>query len=365
MLRQSSRIIALVYVLAGFCKASAMAVTVNADAARAVLVALQDTSLSHEEALRIARLPGDKGVIRKLNEFNIPVSTESFADALFTTAHGQKVTDSIETAFYFDRLKQKAQQLLELTKRIEGNPQAFQASIEKRIALFAPPGLKLLVQCYVVAGGDGAGYAFGETDVYLNIGFIDDFILAKSVATHEAYHAVQGAFASARRASYEAPALPQTHEQQTCANTVRLFADLYEEGTAMYVQDISVLPQSHSALAARMSADIADGLGHIHNSAALLELSVLGLSAPVSVPYDDVYEVGFLGHAVLYNIGYVMAKAIAEADGPQGLAAFLSRPSYMFAIRYSKLVKYGTNKEYPKLGPNTMAAANQLAKGCT
>ena len=59
-----------------------------------------------------------------------------------------------------------------------------------------------------------------------------------------------------------------------------------------------------------------------------------------------------------------MARAIAENDGPQGLAIFLKQPSYKFALRYTQLPKYGADKDHPKLGPNTVKALNRVAAGC-
>ncbi|WP_220399097.1 DUF5700 domain-containing putative Zn-dependent protease [Granulicella sp. WH15] len=152
--------------------------------------------------------------------------------------------------------------------------------------------------------------------------------------------------------------------QQACTNTAQLFAKLYEEGSATYVEDISALPQSHSEVAIRQLADLHDGLTHINNSATLLELSVAGLNATEAVPYDDIYDVGFYGHGELYNIGYVMAKSIVEDDGPDGLAAFLKLPPYKFVLRYTQLPQYGMDKDHPKLGPNTVNAADLLARGC-
>lgn len=258
-------------------------------------------------------------------------------------------------------MKPKASQLLELARQIEANPETFQASIEKRIGLFTLPSSDIRLQGYIVAGGDGGGYAFGGTDFYLNIGFTDDIVLAKSVTTHELYHAAQGAFADKRGPAAEAAGMTLS---PACASTARLFASLYEEGTATYVEDISLLPQSHSESATRKLADMTDGLRHIHDSATLLELSVIGLKSANAVPYDDVYDVGFLGHGVLYNIGFVMAKAIVERDGPRGLAAFLKQPPFKFVLRYTLLPAYGMDKDHPKLGPNTIDAAIQLANGC-
>jgi Putative zinc dependent peptidase (DUF5700) len=161
---------------------------------------------------------------------------------------------------------------------------------------------------------------------------MDDMAIAKTVTTHELYHAVQGAFAGERGTVVEVPT-----GQQACKNIEHLFANIYEEGSATYVEDVSTLAESHSESAAQQLTDINDGLAHLHDSATLLELSVIGLNATEAVPFDDVYAVGFYGHGVLYDIGTGMARAIVENDGPQGLAAFLKLPPYRFALRYTRL----------------------------
>jgi len=132
----------------------------------------------------------------------------------------------------------------------------------------------------------------------------------------------------------------------------------------MYVGDLSLLPKSHSLAATRTLTDLNDGQKHIQDSVTLLEMSFIALNASEPVPYDEMYSVDFFGHGVVYNIAYVMAKAIVAQDGPQGLAAFLKQPTYKFVLRYIQLPAYGMDKDHPKLGPNTIDTANQLANGC-
>ena len=141
-----------------------------------------------------------------------------------------------------------------------------------------------------------------------------------------------GAFAVDRRPALEAPAQIPSHIWEDCANITHLFADVYEEGSATYVEDVSILAQSHSESAAKQLTDINEGLVHLHDSATLLELSVVGLNAAEAVPFDDVYAVGFYGHGVLYDIGNGMARAIAENDGPLRLAVFLKQAPYTIAL---------------------------------
>ena len=364
MLRQGIAMIGLFALLTAARQVAAVTVTIDTDSAKAVLIALQNPSLTHVEALKVAQMTGNQGIIREMNGFKIPVTNESFANALWAAAHGQKVADPTETALYFEIVKPKAAQLLALTNQIAASPREFQESIEKRIELFTLPGSETHLQGYIVAGGDGGGYAFGGTEFYLNLEFNDDMAVAKTVTTHELYHAVQSAFAGRSGAAVEGPTRTLNRAQQACAHTAHLFADIYREGSAMLVEDSSTLAQSHSESAIKQLTDINEGLAHLNDSATLLELSIIGLNASEAVPFDDVYSAGFLGHGVLYDIGNGMAKAIVDNDGPQGLALFLTQPPYKFALRYTQLPKYGADKDHPRLGPNTMNALHKLASGC-
>ena len=364
MLRMNIPVIGILALLAAAHASAGITVTINTDAAKADLIALKNPLLTQDEALKIGQMPGNQGIIRKQDEFNIPVTTEIFAEALVAAAQGRRVTDPSEITLYFDRVKPKVEQLLALTREIDADPQAFQGPIEKRIALFTPPGSDIHLEGYIVAGGDGGGYAFGGTDFYLNLLFNDDIVVSRIVTTHELYHAVQGAFARESGHAVAARTQPLSRPQRACADTAELFKDLYEEGSAMVVEDSPALAQSQSESAARQLTDITEGLEHLHDSATVLELSVIGLTTVDAVPSDDVYAVGFHGHGVLYDIGYGMARAITASDGPQGLAVFLKQAPYKFVLHYTELPTYGVDKDHPRLGPNTLSALKRVADGC-
>ena len=288
-------------------RVSATTVTIHTEDARATLLAMQNPSLSHEQALTVAKMYGNQAVLRKLHEFKITSTTEDFANALYAAAHGQPVTKENEKDILFEIEEPKISQLLALLQEIDANPKLFQQRIEQRIALFVPPGTDIHLEGYVVAAGDGGGYAFGDTNFFLNIGIVDDIVVAQETTTHELYHAVQGAFATDRELKIDPR---QGHAEEACITSGHLFNNLYDEASATYVGDLSLLPQSHSLAATRTLNDINDGMKHIQNSVTLLEMSFIALNASNPVPYDDMYDVDFFGHAVVYNIAYVMAKAI-------------------------------------------------------
>ena len=102
---------------------------------------MQNPALSRDAALKIAHMPGNQGVIRKLQEFKIPAASESFANALYKTAHREEITDPIENSYLFFLVQPKIPQLLSLLKQIESNPKGFQEAIEQRIAMFTPSGV--------------------------------------------------------------------------------------------------------------------------------------------------------------------------------------------------------------------------------
>jgi len=336
-------------------------VTIHTDDARATLVALQNPSLTHKQAMVVAEMHGNLAVVRKLKEFKIPMTPNSFADALFACAHGHQATDNAESALALDKTKVEAPQLLALLGEFDAIPNTFQNDIERRISMFTPPGADIHLEGYVVAAGDGGGYAFGDTEFFLNIGVSDDLIVARNVTTHELYHAIQGAYAKEREPGLD---FVQGRAKQACERVEDLFASVYEEGSARYVEDVSRLSQSHSEGAKRILADANDGTSRGRTSASLLEISVAALAAEDPVPFDDVYDVGFLGHGELYGIGYLTAKAIVDSDGPPGLTRALKEPPHKFLLRYMQLANYGADSDHPRLGSNTSSFVKRLETGC-
>jgi hypothetical protein len=365
MIRRTNQALTLLLLLTAVSPSFATTVTINTESATAVLDALQNPQVTRDACLKIAAMPGNQGILRKTNEFKILATSEIFAEALYDAAHGIPVTDIEKRVYSFDMVKQKVPQLRALIHDIAANPDNFKRAIETRISLFTPRDADFHLEGYVVAGGDGGGYAFGGTDFYLNLGMVDELIVAKLVTTHELYHAVQGAYSKERGYTDIPPSLEKMpRAQQACIKTSHLFSSLYEEGSATYVGDISLLEHATSAGGLRQKVDLEDGTKHVTWSVSLLEMSVLSLEAPDAMSLDDVYDVGFFGHGILYSAAYVMAKAIVDQDGPQGLAAYLKLPPYRFIQGYTKLAAYGKDKDHPLLGPNTIATTERLAKGC-
>jgi len=340
-------------------------ITIDGSSARAVLAAVRNPALTHEQALRIAAMPGNQGLVRKENSYGRHATTQSLADALFAVAHDE--TPSAEFRFQFERLKPRAEALAALLDRIEANPTAFRDWVIMRVNTFSPPNPKLAITGYLIAGGPSGGFAFGKPEFFLNLNYFDEFDTARVVMAHELYHAVQGAYAVQPQdwwADRGADSGPHAVLAKQCATNSELFEALYEEGSASYVGDLLQLKGAPGPGAKTLLGDFEDGLHDIDRSTTLLELSVTGLNASQPVPYDEVYALGFYVPEILYKLGYVMSKAIAVDEGPQALTADLGHPGNAFAAQYLALPRYGRDADHPKLGPNSVAAIQRLQAGC-
>ena len=347
--------------------ACAMEVTLDTQSAKAVLGALGNPALSRPEALAIASLPGNEGLIRKANSYHVAATRETFADALLASAHSMPMDTPTAESLGFERLKPNASRLIDLITRIEGHPREFQDWVIERVRQFSPPTAATKIDGYLIVGGSSGGFAFGEPKFYLNLNYFNEFEPAKVVLAHELYHAVQAVYTvddDSRWLKPQSPTPGGKAHQQVCANLANVFSNLYQEGSASYVGDPLLLDPEAGPLARKTRTEFQDGLNNLGAHRTLLELSVIGLQAKDPVPFEDVYSLGFYVPEPLYKVGYVMAKAIAADDGPQGLAAFLDQPGYLFARRYTQLALYGKDRGHPALGPNTLNAIHLLESGC-
>jgi len=340
-------------------------ITIDTTSARAVLAAVRNPALTREQALAIAAMPGNQGLVQKENSYGRHATTQSLADALFAVAHDE--TPSADFRFRFERLKPRAEVLTALLDRIVANPSTFRDWVITRVNTFSPPDSKLAITGYLIAGGTSGGFAFGKAEFYLNLNYFDEFETAKVVMAHELYHAVQGAYEVEPKdwwAEKGAESGPNAVLAKQCETNFELFEALYEEGSASYVGDVLQLKGAPGPGATKLLSDFQDGLSRLDHSITLLELSITGLNAPKPVPYDEVYAAGFYVPEVLYKIGYVMSKDIATDEGTQALTAALKHPGYAFAAQYLTLPKYGKDEDHPALDPNTVAAIQRLQAGC-
>jgi hypothetical protein len=136
------------------------------------------------------------------------------------------------------------------------------------------------------------------------------------------------------------------------------------EGTAMYVSTDEMLKDATGPNGKRIYGEYLYAKKHLPDSAGLLEISIASLQAPHPVPYRLVYGIDFFGRGIVYYISSAMTGAIADEDGPSALAQIIQQPGYEFVLRYTRLKSYGKDDAHPRLGENTVRAAQLLHDGC-
>jgi hypothetical protein len=342
-------------------------VVIDVASAQAVLAAVGNPQLAPDEALRIARLGGNQGLVRKENSYGRPAKTSDLADALLAVAHGRSESGAFQ--FNFAAVKTNSPRLTALLNRIQSHPTEFHDWVIQRVTSFSPPDARLAITGYLIVGGASGGFAFDDPKFYLNLNYDDfsDYDAARVVMAHELYHAVQATYADTTKPWYvktQPKDSPDPGLAQQCSDTADLFDALYQEGSASYVGDVVLLDGIDTPKAKALVADFTGGLKELHKDVTLLELSVTGLDAPQPVAFKDIYSLGFYVPEPLYKVGYVMAKAIDHEAGRPALIGMLSKPGYRFADAYLQLPSYGKDYEHPKLGVNTVAAIHRLIAGC-
>jgi len=357
MLRRFAAIIAPIVLATA---PAAAAVVIDASAARATLEALGRPGLSRAEALRVADLPANRDMIRKVNSLGSEATREDFADALVAAAHGE----AKPSAFGFGRVRDGRAVTLALIDRIEGDPAIFRDWVAARVARFTPAGVDVRATGYIIAGGQADGFSFGDPAFYVDASRLGgDLEGARLLIAHELYHAVQNA-AQARAPKgtvfyfeNETYAALPPGSPRDCYATRAFFGSLLAEGTATYVGDPALLPAT-GAYSAAERARRKRITSELSSERTLLDMSLASITGPDPLPVDDVYGVGFYTPAPLYDLGYVMAKAIAERDGDAALGAFLLRPGDAFVQRYVEIAGEPGSK-LPALGPRAVRWAGR------
>jgi len=338
-------------------------ITIDTASARAVLRALQYPDLTYNQAMAVAKLEGNQGMIHEMRDLGEADTDEQFVRALVAAAQGQPAASAVESAYNFTGVKNAAPAIGLLLNSIESG---FEKDVLDRIRPFSPKPGTISLRGFVVAGGDGGGYAFGGADFYLNLLNSDDLIYARQTMIHEAFHGVQGATfqEDTDHWSKQNTQPADITLAKFCSNSAELFKDIKDEGTAMFVGSDEALKDSNGVTGKRIYAEYLYYNTHLSDSTGLLEVSVASLQAPKPVPFKMVYSVDFWGKCVAYYIGNAMTRSIEEEDGPAAVAQSLQQPGYEFVLRYTRLKSYGKDRAHPHLGENTVAAAQALHDGC-
>lgn len=343
----------------GALSAAPVGVTVDSAAATAVLQAVQNPGLTLGEALKIAGLPGNQGLIRKAKGYGRTASNDTFSQALVAAAHNDSSYADI-SKFNFADVRTRAAQTRLAIAALNDPSRHLLEGVKLRIAKFTPSGLRGQVTGYLVVGGTSGGFAFGDPEFFLNLDRFPSPNVASTIMEHELFHAVQAlARASVKTTPEEAQCLQAEPHARDVSN---FFGSLSAEGTAAYVGDLLALPEKETdVIVQRERTRFARNVGLVDRSITQLELSIHGLSTDVSASPSEIYALGFYGDEVMYSIGYVMARAIAQEEGDAAIADLIERPGAAFVQRYIRLKSYGKSEAVPALKPATVRWADRLA----
>ncbi|MBW6524383.1 hypothetical protein KZ810_12815 [Sphingomonas sp. RHCKR47] len=338
-------------------------VSVDATAATAVLTAVRNPTLSIDEAMQVAKLPGNQGLIRKAKSYGRTASDQLFAQALVAAAHHD--TSFVDVSkFRFDDVRDHAAATEDALTKLNDPRLHLLDAVKARIAAFTSPTLKGRVTGYLIVGGTSGGFAFGEPQFFLNLDRFPSAVLASTIMKHELYHAVQALAREAyqERLGQERCIAAAPHGTDIAA----FFASLSAEGTASYVGDVLSLPEHGTdAATSKERARVVRNIDMVDRSIVQLELSIHGLTSGAAVTPEEVYGLGFYGDEVLYALGYVMARAIAQEQGNGAIAELAGAPGAIFVERYASLKGYGKSDAMPALKPETLQWAQALARCST
>ena len=336
-------------------RAAPLDVVIDDAAARAVLKAVQSPDLTRDQALAVAKLPGNEGLIEKLHSYNKPATEEMLAEALIAASRGQPVPGDDD--YGFAKVRENAVQIERTLDQLADASTHLIDGVKARIAVFTPARVKGRVIGYLIAGGTSGGFSFGKPEFFLNIYRFPSPLMAQTILKHELYHGVQGLALGDWPPTAVKACLAKLSGGEHLSEFLK---DVYDEGTASYVGDVLTMPPGNDPTIEEERKHLLRNVAQVKRSVTLLELSVHAITTS-SIDYDQIYALGFYGDEILYALGYVMAKAIATERGPQAMADLLGQPASRFITTYIALPGYGRGKDEPKLGDETIAWSKKAA----
>lgn len=325
-------------------------------AVRAVLKAVTNPALTRDEAMAVARLPGNEGIIAKIRSYHITADEGTLADALVAAAEGKIAPP--EDVYQFIGVRDNAERIAHTLEQLDDPSLHLIDQVKVRIARFTPTQVHGRVSGYLIAGGPAGGFSFGKPEFFLNLARYPSPLIAQTILEHELYHGLQGL---ARVDSPQNKVKACLAKLSGGAHLAEFLIDLYDEGTATYVGDVLSLPIGDDPITEEQRKHLESNIAMLKRSATILDLSVHGIVSS-KINFEQIYALGFYGDEFLYALGYIMTKAIDAERGSQAVADLMGAPASGFITTYVALARYGSNKE-PRLGDETVAWAKK-AQAC-
>lgn len=341
-----------------------IAVDIDTSAARGVLNAVRDTELTMDKALAVARMPGNQGLIRKSLSNDLPATDKVFAEALVAASRQDTGYNDVGH-FNFATVRENADVNERVLAAFDNPSLRLIDKVKQRVVTFSPTTANGTITGYLVVGGGAGGFAFDEPSFFLNLNFFRSSEFAATIMEHELFHAVQVVARSGHKKSHAHVAACTAKTKYAKAISDAMFDPLMMEGTASYVGDVLALPKdSNDAEIVKAQTLSSHNINLLARSISILELSIHGIATESWVTPSQAYALGYYGDQLLYDLGYVMTRAIVKEEGNSAVHNLIGLPGAHFVNRYAQLKSYGKNRETPALGNATIEWAERVA-GCS
>lgn len=304
----------------------------NADATLAVFSRTDKIGID-----QLVALPSTVAVIAKRATRDAKVNATLYEDSLFQVRAGEKAKyDPFQWQFCISE-QRPVQALL---TRLHDNESTIRARLAKALSPQIDPASSLTVTVHYVLGGVSAGWEEGASDFYIGLPFYKgDLEGIVWTMQHELFHNAQYIGFHDQAAD-----LAQLNERQQ--EVYRFLDELYREGTATYVGDLSGFPPT-TPFIKEMRDPAIKNADRMNDNFILLDTIAYRLAHDPSSHFDELRSLGFDWdwQNRLYYAGEYMAGVLAKQQG--NLRSYLKQPPTVFARDYITLCTAANKCSYP------------------
>jgi hypothetical protein len=267
----------------------------NADATLSVFKVPDQTAFANLMALR-----STSKVIEKLRTRVPSVTADLYQSSLRQTVLGQK--GQADPFQWRDNIAEQ-DHIRSLLLQLHSNEASIKAQLLKALEPNLLPGMHLSVTVHYVMGGVSSGWEDGANDFYIGLPFYHgDPNGVVWTMQHELFHNAQyvGFHDQARDLARLGPRQQEVY---------RLLDELFREGTATYVGDVSSFSPGTPYID-EMRVPAAQNNDRMSDNFALLDTLLFRLSNDPTAHFDDVQSIGFDWNwqNPMYFTGAYMAK---------------------------------------------------------
>lgn len=307
------------------------------ESAKTIIGLLTKTQVTDAKLMQVAKLYGNQQLIAKVTSYD-----KTGTEAVFK----QTLRELIETGtvngkdpFEWKVVKTNLGAVQHMIGELEAKG-PFLDDVKRCILPYCPPTTSQITAraCFLVGGG-ALGFTIGDDDTF-NVALHKigtDYEGLVSLVAHELYHTVQQVGQRSRKKETLAGNLPKP-----VANASMLLTDLWSEGTATLVGDVTTSGKPKSFI--QRQSEYQQNRQRMRQNFVLFESLLFSAYYDSTANDEQLYNIGFttVFDQTTYYTGYQMAKAIEAYKGKAFLAALINKSPLDFCRVYVQLYK-----EYP------------------